>query len=525
MASTKEKERIAELEAGLSALAEKEAERERLKNESPRDTQARVTKEEQKREIMDNLERLGGKQQDDDDVLFYGTKLVVPETMSLPQASDFISRKIQENERSTVFSRTFMFRPWDGAWCLWQMMKKQFGAVNHRGRVSFGFFGPIEDPPAMITINSNVGETEQIPWGVFTVPFLPGVTFECTTDDSAEYGQLFRLHVEGPKKFRFRIEGIFELLQKEMETNSLYRGKAFDGQPSPEFVDVHAIDRSKVLYSNEVTTQLEANVWGQLRHTEAYTRKGIPLKRAVLIHGPFGTGKTLAMMITGQEAIANGWTFIKLRPGRDDLAQGLKTARLYQPCVVAYEDIDVVAGAVEEGDRTSISRLLDDFDGIDAKGTKILCILTTNYPERIHKGMARPGRLDAMIELNELDEKAVEGLVRVRIQPDSLEQDIDWEAVFKAATGYKPAFVTEFADRAMRYVMVRTGGKDEGVLIGTADLVSAAEGLRPQFEKMEGAKDITQAESLGTALDRRVESVVRETVRADLLVPSAANGS
>jgi transitional endoplasmic reticulum ATPase len=523
LASTTEKKRIADLEQGLAKLAEKEAERDRRKNESPREAQARTTREEQQREILENLEVLGGKQQQDDDVIYYGTTLVIPETMSLPQTREFVDRKIQENEAETVFSRTFPFRPWDGAWCMWQMMKRQFGAVNHRGRISWGFFGPSEEPPSLITVASGVNKTEQIPWGVLTVPFLPGTTFETTVDESEEYGALFRLHVEGPKKFRYRIEGIFELVQKELETNSLYRGKAFDGQPTPEFVDVHAIDRNKVLYSEEVRTQLEAMVWGQLRHTKETEKLGVPLKRAVLIHGPFGTGKTLAMMITGQEAIENGWTFIKLRPGRDDLAQGLKTARLYQPCVVAYEDIDTIAGPVAEGDRLSISRLLDDFDGIEAKGTKILCILTTNYPERIHKGMARPGRLDAMIELTELDQAAVEGLVRTRIPSDKLEDDVDWAAVFDAAQGYKPAFVTEFADRTMRYVLVRTGGTTSGVKIGTADLVAAAQGLRPQYEKMEGAQDITEKDSLSTALDRRVENVVRSTVRPDLLAPAANN--
>jgi transitional endoplasmic reticulum ATPase len=522
LATTAEKKRIAELEEGLAILAEKEAEREKLKKENPRDRTVRETRENQVNELMDNLEKLGGKLHDDDDILYYGTKLVIPETMTIDSSIQFLSRKQDENERETVFSRSFNFRPWDGAWCMWQVMKRTFGAVNHRGRISFSMFGSMSEPPTLITVNSNVGETEQIPWGTFELPFLPGTTFETGVDENPEYGTLFRLTVTGPKKYRYRIEGIFELVQKELETNSLYRGKAFDGQPQPEFVDVYAVDRAKVLYSEEVTTQLEANVWGQLRHTEGYTEMGIPLKRAVLIHGPFGTGKTLAMMITGQEAISNGWTFIKLRPGRDDLTEGLKTARLYQPCVVAYEDIDVVAGAVEAGDRSSISRLLDDFDGIEAKGTKILCILTTNYPEKIHKGMARPGRLDAMIELNELDQAAVEGLVRVRIPADKLEAEVDWKSVFEAAEGYKPAFVTEFADRAMRYVLVRSAGELDGTLIGTDDLVSAARGLRPQYEKMEGAKDITEREPLAAALDGRVKSVIESTIRSDLLVPAAS---
>jgi len=243
----------------------------------------------------------------------------------------------------------------------------------------------------------------------------------------------------------------------------------------------------------------------------------VPLKRAVLIHGPYGVGKTLAAMLTGQEAITNGWTFIKARPGRDNLMNVLQTARLYQPAVVFYEDLDAIASAVDEDDRATIMRLLDDFDGIDAKGTRILAVLTTNFPERIHKGMARPGRLDAMIEINELDQQGVEQLIKVRIPDTALEPEIDWASVFEDAQGYKPAFVTEFADRAMRYVLVRTGGDLDGTRIATEDLCAAAKGLRPQYEKMQDAKDTTGRESLGEALDARVGAVIEEKLNPGLL--------
>lgn len=520
MATSAEKRRIAELENAVTALVEKEVERDTLKNESPRDTIARTTKEQQVKEIWDNLERLGGKQHDDDDdILFQGSKLVIPETMSIPQARTFLERKEAEQERETVFTREFRYRPWDGAWCMWNVFKRQFGASNHRGRVTFGMFGPMEEPPQMVTVNSNVGEQEQIPWGVFEIPSLPHTRFETMVVPNPEYGELFGLTVSGPKKFRYRIEGIFEAIERELRTNSLYRGKAFDGQTMPEFVDVYSVDRSRVVYSDEVTTQLEGKIWGKLRYTEANEAQHVKLKKAVLLHGAFGTGKTLALMLTGQEAIEHGWTFIKLRPGRDDLATGLKTARLYQPCVVAYEDIDVVAGAVEDGDRSAITRLLDDFDGIDAKGTKILAVLTTNYPEKIHKGMARPGRLDAMIEIGDLDERGVEALVKVTVAKDTLDEDVDWAAVFEAAEGYKPAFVTGFASDAVEYLIVRCEGNVNGAKISTADLVSAAKGLRPQYEKMQDAKDITEREPLGVALDNRMKGVIQNTIRPDILIP------
>ena len=471
------------------------------------------------KEILSNLAELGGRLHVDDDITYQGDKLILPTRMTIPDAVSFLSKKHQELEKHTEFTRTFNYRPWDGAYCTYNVFKRTFGAVAHKG--TRGMFGP--NPPQLITINTNYGEQEQVPWGVFELPFLSGVTFEVGDTHHPEFGPLFVINASGPKKYASEIQGIFQLVEEELETNSMYRGKAFDGQVMPEFMDLSGVDRNQVVYSREVMTQLEVNVWAQLRHTEQFQAEGIPLKRAVLVHGPYGTGKTLAAILTGQEAVANGWTFIKGRPGRDDLSFVMQTARLYQPAVVFYEDVDKIADGESLSD-SGISRLLDDFDGIDAKSTRILCVLTTNHPERIHKGMARPGRLDAMIEIDELDMEGTAQLVRCRVA-ERLAEEIDWQAVFEASQGYKPAFVTEFADRAIRYALVRNNGTADGVQLETEDLVFAAHGLRPQFDVMTDAKDRHVKPNIELALQDTVKSVIRENLNERVLVEENGSGN
>lgn len=511
-------EKIDLLAGAVVALAEKEREREELAKMTPRDKAAKEQRERTVKEVVDNLERLGGKLAEDDEVRFEGATPILPEHWSLRQGRDFLVRKVDESEEEMVLRRTFNFRPWDGAWCTMQVLKRDLGAVSHRETIRFTFFGPMPEPPQMIAIKTDVGKTEMVPWGEFSLPHLEGVTFETGAEPNQEHGLLFTLTAKGPRKHRWAIEGIFERIREELETNSLYRGKAFDGQDHPEFVDVNTIDPGRVVYSEEVTAQLEGKIWGQLRYPEAFADQLVKTKQAILIHGDYGTGKTLALMLTGQEALKAGYTFIKARPGRDNLKTVLKTARLYQPCVVAYEDIEQEAAPLEDGsDRSSISRLLDDFDGFDAKGTKILAVLTTNHPEQIHKGMARPGRLDAMIEIGDLDVKGVESLVRVTIPEGTLSDRIDWDAVFDAAQGYRPAFVTGFADDAKKYLIVRCKGDLNGAKIETSDLVHAARGLRPQFEKMQDAKDSLETESLGLALERKVRDAIESTMAPDVL--------
>jgi transitional endoplasmic reticulum ATPase len=470
-------------------------------------------------EIIRRLEELGGKMFDDDDVLYEGTKLIIPESMTIDHAIRFLERKREEMEAVTEYTRAYNYRPFDGAYCMWNAMKRAFGVVGHRG--TMGFWGP--NPPEMITVDTDVGKQEQIPWGRFDLPFLPGATFETQQINNRELGPLFQITAWARKKHRFKVEGVFRLVAEELATRSMYRGKAFDGRTVPQFVDLSGITPDKVVYSQDVLTQLRVNIWSQLDHTDQMEGIGMPLKRAVLVHGPYGTGKTLAAMLTAQRAIANGWTFIKARPGHDDLDQVLQTARLYQPSVVFYEDVDQIANTDQPN--SDISRLLDDFDGIEAKNTKILVVLTTNHAERIHKAMARPGRLDAMIHIDELDKEGVEKLVRTRVG-DLLTEDVDWDAVFDAAKGYRPAFVTEFADRAIRYVVAEKGGV-EGNTISGQNLIDSANGLRPQYELMEGAKDVRTTARLDQALVEALhptvleaaDSAVRENVIDKFLKP------
>jgi transitional endoplasmic reticulum ATPase len=178
----------------------------------------------------------------------------------------------------------------------------------------------------------------------------------------------------------------------------------------------------------------------------------------------------------------------------------MKTANLYAPAVVFFEDIDVLA---EKGDPEAVNRLLDLFDSITNKGAEIVCILTTNHVDRIHKAMLRPGRLDSVIHIGSLDEGGYERLVKALVPTHLLADDIDYHHVSAAFEGFFPAFAKEAVDRAMRYAIDRTGGFPE--TITTYDLVEAAQGLRPQLLLMESATEGQRSDTLSGALQRVVE--------------------
>lgn len=467
------------------------------------------------KEVMQRLAQLGGSRFTEEDIIFSGNKLVVPESMTLKDVRSYIDKKIAADDEVVNISRTFQYRPWDGAYATWRVFTETFGALSHAGHQSF--WGP--EPPRFITINISADETEQVPWGIFSVPLLKEVQFVTGTTQHEELGMLYQLVAATPRKYRAQCEGIFSLIEEYLRNNSIYRGKAFDGKAEPEFLDLSGVDRDQVVYSAEVDVQLEANIWSVMRHTEPLRRSHIPRKRSALLYGPYGTGKTLAGFLTAQVAEENGWTCVYVRPGKDDLETAMQTARLYQPALVFCEDLDAVA---EGGDvsKDQAARILDIFDGITAKGTELMVVLTTNHPERIHKGMLRPGRLDSVIEIKGLDRPGIEKLIRVSLPAEVMDPEIRWDEVADSVGEMLPAYVREAADRAFRYVLSREGGDVEKMNVTTEDLVHAAEGLKPQLELMEGAKEGRVADPLTTQIRT---AAMRGVV--DAINPKAVDGN
>lgn len=405
---------------------------------------------------------------------------------------------LQGHVEVTRFSRIFKYRPWDGGLATKRVLERL--GVPTVGIATKTIFG--DDPPEARVIQTGLDETEQIPWGEIALPAIEGKLH--LTGASNELGVLFRLIADAPSVYGETIESLFDAVQAELDTNSLYRGKAMDGEMN--FLDLHKVKAESVIYSAKVQDHLEANIWSLIRYTQAMREQGIPLKRTILLEGPYGTGKTLTSYLTGQIADENGWTFLYCRPNQDTLREVMTTARLYQPCVVFAEDVDIMASPDEYAN--DISDVLDLFDGIEAKGTEIVVVLTTNHADKIHKGMWRPGRLDGVVSFDSLDQAGVQRMVEV-VVPASLLGDLDYAALHAAMEGYVPAFVKEVVDRAMRYGIVR--GKGKATSLTTDDFVKAAEGLRAQYKLMDDAsEEMQKRDPLGSALRREIQTLLQD---------------
>src|ERR1700733_12963063 len=93
--------------------------------------------------LLQRLAEAGGKLTAEEDIIFEGTKIVLPQNMDVKDAIRFLREKEEEDERSMSFNRTFRFRPWDGARATMKALKKPFGMASQRAIMTM--FGP--EPP------------------------------------------------------------------------------------------------------------------------------------------------------------------------------------------------------------------------------------------------------------------------------------------------------------------------------------------------------------------------------------------
>lgn len=400
------------------------------------------------------LERDAAKEVHVADVVRHGEKLIVPEQMKLASAIDLLHRRMKYEEETVELNETFDAFPWDGAHALESVLVKMFGWAPSETKPG-GFFQPPQ-PPQLISIEVGPNQVKQIAWGMFSLPTVDG-TITCGTGHK-DGGIRFALEATVKRKDESTIKNIFQLVREELKVNSIYRGKAIKlrfrndsgkalPMPEPKFLDTDVIDESHLIYSREIESSIQTNLFTPIERVADCLANGIPVKRGVLLGGPYGTGKTMAARVASKKAVDNGLTFVCVLRA-DELDDAINFAKLYSnPATVLFcEDIDRAL----QGERSvKIDDILNTIDGIDSKHQNLITVLTSNHLDNINPAMLRPGRLDAIIEVLPPDAEATSRLIRLYAGA-ALDAETDVSASAKRLADAKtiPAVVAEVVKRA-----------------------------------------------------------------------------
>lgn len=434
-----------------------------------------------------------------------GKKIILPEGMTYEEAIKWCERKIKEENSFIAIEEVIDAYPFDGVIALMKTLKDTYGWTSLRPTP--GFFGP--NPPRMLAVNVSPTETVQVPWGRIEIPNVEG--FISTGWDMKDNRVVFKIGGEVKAKHKEEIHEIAENVRRLVKTDSIYKGKSivvefpnpeeeghfnpWDYQPS--FLNVQSVNRNELIFSNEIDHQIQRNVFNLVLNTPEARKLKIPLKRGVLLHGRYGTGKTLTANVLAQMCEENGWTYVYIREA-GQLAQAVDFAKRYQPAVIFAEDIDKV---MPDERTTEVNEILNVIDGIDSKGTEVMIVLTTNHIEKIQQAMLRPGRLDAVIELTYPDALAAAKLLRLYGR-DLIDENEDLSVVGAMLENTVPAVLREVVERSKLGAL----GRDEVMKITAGDLEKTARSMKAQLKLLEpkAQDNRTNAEKLGDSMGRRV---------------------
>ena len=436
-----------------------------------------------------------------------GKEIVVPAFMTLQDAAGAIMsfEKEQNTEEDTLVE--LFSHPYDCCNAFNRAVSEIYGQMV--SAENMGFFGPMNGK--CLTVPTGHSTSIKVPMGATKVPGLP-IQMNIGVSDPlgwAPGGRGAFVKFTAKRMYAPLLQDIERRTKSILAKESIFQSVAIDSKY--QFLNVDNFDREKVIYSADQTRQLEANVFTLIKNKDRAIAANIPIKRGILLHGPYGTGKTLTALYVGSLCVENGWTFILVKPG-DPIDAAIEMAQKVQPACVFFEDIDAVA--VEERDE-DVNSILNTIDGVLSKDSEVMVILTTNHIEKVNPAMLRPGRLDAVIKLGELDEAGIIRFIKACATDSSgqmmIDDDLDGTAIFLAAQGYTPAFLKEAVSKATLYAISRGAYNGKSAHICSADIVDALHELRPQFEMMAGPRTEKKASLLGE-LDGLIQGLVKAAV-------------
>lgn len=194
----------------------------------------------------------------------------------------------------------------------------------------------------------------------------------------------------------------------------------------------------------------------------SYERYGVPWKRGVLFIGPPGNGKTHAVKAI-LNSLGRPCLYVKSMAHDCSTPMIFAQARRQAPCILVFEDLDSL---VKEQHR---SAFLNEMDGF-AANTGILCLATTNHPERLDPALIeRPSRFDRTYRFDLPTETVrLEYINRwnASLQPELRLSPAGMSMVACKTKGFSFAYLKElFVSATMRWIASAEAGAMDVVML------------------------------------------------------------
>jgi transitional endoplasmic reticulum ATPase len=424
---------------------------------------------------LSNMDVLSGALKGEVEIVRAGEQIILPENMTYDEGMMWLMRQKLNEEAEVSINEQIQIMPLDGAAAFAAILKKRFGFVNLKGTP--GFFG--SRPPAMIGVPTGPGPDDmvQVPWGRFELPGVEGYLNTSATINGDR--PVFIISGVVKRKNEKLIAAIAKDVREYLKEHSIYRGKAikvefheadeednpFDDKFMPRFLDLDP-NGTPVILNADAEARLQVELYQIVENTAMCRKHRVPLKRGVLLEGPYGTGKTLTAFDLAACCVKHGWTYVYVEKAAT-LQKAIDFAQFYQPCVIFAEDIDKVIDENGDEDLTSLRNALDS---IETKNTEIAVVLTTNHIEKLPEGFLRCGRIDSVVTIERPDLESTLKLVQLYGGDSITATPNELREVLQPIVGQSAAVIRECVERAKLAAIGHTTEQDAKLSITAGDI-------------------------------------------------------
>ncbi|MGC9309142.1 MAG: CDC48 family AAA ATPase [Candidatus Nanoarchaeia archaeon] len=167
---------------------------------------------------------------------------------------------------------------------------------------------------------------------------------------------------------------------------------------------------------------------------DLFKKAGIKPSKGILLSGPPGTGKTLLAKAVANESNANfisvkGPELISKWVGESEkhVRDVFKKARQVAPAIIFFDEFDSISkqrgSSLSDATEKVVNQLLTELDGIEDL-EKVVVIAATNRKDLIDPSLLRPGRIDAIVELDVPDKETRKKIFEVHTKNMPLDKSV-----------------------------------------------------------------------------------------------------
>lgn len=261
---------------------------------------------------------------------------------------------------------------------------------------------------------------------------------------------------------------VFDGIEEHIRNAQSYRGKVLSLEQSPHYagsstgITVHKMDpveRDQIILPEKTLEEIDRTVIRFCNQRDQLRELGLQTKRGVMFWGAPGTGKTHTIRYLASQ-LREHTTFLITAEQIGLLPEYFSLARLLQPVIFVIEDADLLAKSREmlhgPAEEMLLNHLLNEMDGLK-EDADILFVLSTNKPEVLEQALiARPGRVDQLIEFPLPDEDCRNALMVLYGGTLCVSDEIAKNVVSRTHD-VSASFIKELMRRFAQYSIERNG--------------------------------------------------------------------